>query len=134
MTLCFSDHGRNIQPLPCQDKSGDRGVCMFAWNCAEAGGTHLGTCVDRFYFGSCCKLPDVISPDEIEPSINDAVENNPDVGEALAAPALVNLESISTSTENIASSTDVKVRGCVILERTFRCFFGRFASTDSAQN
>ena len=29
---------------------------MFAWNCVEAGGKHLGTCIDRFYFGSCCKL------------------------------------------------------------------------------
>ena len=38
---------------------------MFAWNCAEAGGTHLGTCVDRFYFGSCCKLPEIIRPDEL---------------------------------------------------------------------
>ena len=31
---------------------------MFAWNCVEAGGTHLGTCIDRFYFGSCCKMPE----------------------------------------------------------------------------
>ena len=35
----------------------EKGVCMFAWNCVEAGGKHLGTCIDRFYFGSCCKLP-----------------------------------------------------------------------------
>ena len=31
---------------------------MFAWNCVEAGGAHLGTCIDRFYFGSCCRLPE----------------------------------------------------------------------------
>ena len=24
-----------------------QGVCMFAWNCVEAGGKHLGTCIDR---------------------------------------------------------------------------------------
>ena len=29
---------------------------MFAWTCVEQGGEHLGTCIDRFYFGSCCKL------------------------------------------------------------------------------
>lgn len=28
---------------------------MFAFSCAKANGTHLGTCIDRFYFGSCCK-------------------------------------------------------------------------------
>ena len=29
-------------------KTGDEtGVCMFAWNCVEAGGKHLGTCIDR---------------------------------------------------------------------------------------
>ena len=39
---------------------------MFAWNCAEAGGSHLGTCVDRFYFGSCCKLPEVIKPADLD--------------------------------------------------------------------
>ena len=25
-----------------------QGVCMFAWNCVEAGGKHLGTCIDRY--------------------------------------------------------------------------------------
>ena len=50
---------RQIQPLGCVSKSsGEKGVCMFAWNCVEAGGSHLGTCIDRFYFGSCCKMPE----------------------------------------------------------------------------
>jgi len=31
---------------------------MFAFTCAKANGTHLGTCIDRFYFGSCCKIDD----------------------------------------------------------------------------
>ena len=40
--------GRQIQPLACVSKSGgQKGVCMFAWNCVEAGGKHLGTCIDR---------------------------------------------------------------------------------------
>lgn len=29
---------------------------MFAIDCIKANGTHLGTCIDRFYFGSCCQL------------------------------------------------------------------------------
>lgn len=49
-------YGRNIRPLPCVSKGGETGVCMFAWDCMKANGTHLGTCIDRFYFGSCCKM------------------------------------------------------------------------------
>nr|XP_053653090.1 serine protease filzig-like isoform X1 [Cherax quadricarinatus]XP_053653091.1 serine protease filzig-like isoform X1 [Cherax quadricarinatus] len=56
-------YGRNIRPLPCTDKKiNEAGVCMFAWDCKEANGTHLGTCIDRFYFGSCCKLQSAEAP------------------------------------------------------------------------
>lgn len=49
--------GRNIRHLPCVvRRSGVEGVCMFAIDCIKANGTHLGTCIDRFYFGSCCQL------------------------------------------------------------------------------
>ncbi|KAG8316936.1 Suppressor of tumorigenicity 14 protein [Homalodisca vitripennis] len=49
--------GRNIRHLPCLSRrTGETGVCMFAFSCAKANGTHLGTCIDRFYFGSCCKV------------------------------------------------------------------------------
>ena len=42
--------GRQIQPLSCVSKAdtSEAGVCMFAWNCVEAGGKHLGTCIDRY--------------------------------------------------------------------------------------
>merc|ERR1719410_521350 len=64
--------GRQIQPLTCVSKAGsETGVCMFAWNCVEAGGKHLGTCIDRFYFGSCCKLPDHESLPQTDESINE---------------------------------------------------------------
>ncbi|CAB0030630.1 unnamed protein product [Trichogramma brassicae] len=49
--------GRNIRHLPCVSRrTGEQGVCMFAFTCAKANGTHLGTCIDRFYFGSCCRI------------------------------------------------------------------------------
>lgn len=49
--------GRNIRHLPCvARKTNAQGVCMFAIDCLKANGTHLGTCIDRFYFGSCCQL------------------------------------------------------------------------------
>ncbi len=64
----ISGQDRQIQPLSCSSQTtGEVGVCMFAWNCVEAGGHHLGTCIDRFYFGSCCKLPDVIATNELGP-------------------------------------------------------------------
>ena len=81
----FLGQGRNIQPLPCQDKKGSRGVCMFAWNCAESGGTHLGTCVDRFYFGSCCELPVVIKPEDLD-QMNSETDIQTDPSESIAAP------------------------------------------------
>ena len=73
MFFCILDQARQIQPLSCVSKrTREEGVCMFAWTCVEQGGTHLGPCIDRFYFGSCCKLkednaiPDY--PSSIKPS------------------------------------------------------------------
>ena len=37
---------------------------MLARNCKEAGGSHLGTCIDKVVFGSCCKLPNVTTSEE----------------------------------------------------------------------
>jgi len=72
-------HSRQIQPLACVSKTGsDKGVCMFAWNCVEAGGKHLGTCIDRFYFGSCCKLPDNSENSPIASTVASDVDNSID--------------------------------------------------------
>ena len=102
----FLGQGRNIQPLPCQDNKGSRGVCMFAWNCAEAGGTHLGTCVDRFYFGSCCKLPVVIKPEDLD-QMNSETDIQTDPSESIAAPV---------SKPKPSSTSELTLwKGCVIL-------------------
>ncbi|XP_076633430.1 serine protease notopleural [Colletes latitarsis] len=67
--------GRNIRNLPCVSRrTGETGVCMFAFTCAKANGTHLGTCIDRFYFGSCCKIDD--EPD-IFPQDNSIDDGSP---------------------------------------------------------
>ncbi|XP_076648379.1 serine protease notopleural [Halictus rubicundus] len=70
--------GRNIRNLPCVSRrTGETGVCMFAFTCAKANGTHLGTCIDRFYFGSCCKIddePDIFPQDN---SIDDGSPSRP---------------------------------------------------------
>ncbi|XP_042859162.1 serine proteinase stubble-like isoform X2 [Penaeus japonicus] len=46
-----------LRSLDCKSDLGEKGVCMFAWHCSTSGGTHLATCVDGFFFGSCCRLP-----------------------------------------------------------------------------
>ncbi|CAG9855977.1 unnamed protein product [Phyllotreta striolata] len=53
--------GRNIRNLPCISRrnSNQSGFCMFAIDCLKANGTHLGTCIDGFYFGSCCYIEPV---------------------------------------------------------------------------
>lgn len=55
---------------------------MFAYSCAKANGTHLGTCIDRFYFGSCCKtqsITDIDAANEPDNYLNNA-DNNDVVG------------------------------------------------------
>ncbi|XP_047516539.1 serine proteinase stubble isoform X2 [Pieris napi] len=64
---------RNIRHLPCVSRrTGEEGLCMFAIDCLKSNGSHLGTCIDRFYFGSCCQIPDK----NILPSIINNIEDN----------------------------------------------------------
>ncbi|XP_064075556.1 serine proteinase stubble-like [Vanessa tameamea] len=84
---------RNIRHLPCISRStSQEGLCMFAIDCLKANGTHLGTCIDRFYFGSCCQIPDkttlpqlignniddnsIDNANFVHPLIGDKVQNN----------------------------------------------------------
>ncbi|XP_055640412.1 serine proteinase stubble isoform X3 [Toxorhynchites rutilus septentrionalis] len=51
--------GRNLRHLPCVVRSsGAEGICMFAIDCFKANGTHLGVCIDKIFFGSCCQVHD----------------------------------------------------------------------------
>ena len=43
----------HIRAHSCQI-SGERGTCMFVWECLKTEGKHLGMCMDGFMFGSCC--------------------------------------------------------------------------------
>ncbi|XP_039748038.1 serine proteinase stubble [Pararge aegeria] len=65
---------RNIRHLPCISRStAQEGLCMFAIDCLKANGTHLGTCIDRFYFGSCCQILDKTTLPQI---IGNNIEDN----------------------------------------------------------
>ncbi|XP_015604639.1 serine proteinase stubble [Cephus cinctus] len=80
--------GRNIRHLPCVSRrTGETGVCMFAFTCVKANGTHLGTCIDRFYFGSCCKINDEL---DLYPQDN-TIEEGP------SRPHVTNLTSIESN-------------------------------------
>lgn len=61
---------------PCQDAEGNKGVCIFKWDCLSQEGVSLSTCVDGFLFGSCCKLK--VEP-EIFPSDKRQNENRIDI-------------------------------------------------------
>ncbi|XP_055698249.1 serine proteinase stubble [Phlebotomus papatasi] len=74
--LSHYQSGRNIRHLPCKiRRSGEEGICMFAIDCLKSNGTHLGTCIDRFYFGSCCHMKDDQLLVETEISDNSIDEN-----------------------------------------------------------
>ncbi|KAF8790900.1 Serine protease filzig like protein [Argiope bruennichi] len=40
----------------CQDPLGNKGTCMFKYDCIRQKGVTLSTCVDGFLFGACCFL------------------------------------------------------------------------------
>lgn len=94
----LSGSGRNIRHLPCVSRrTGETGLCMFAFSCAKANGTHLGTCIDRFYFGSCCKIAGETDVDISEP-INNFIHNTNHIDEH--SSSTVHYEQMAFSTNN----------------------------------
>ncbi|CAK9827284.1 Serine proteinase stubble [Anthophora retusa] len=124
--------GRNIRHLPCVSRrTGETGVCMFAFTCAKANGTHLGTCIDRFYFGSCCKIdeePDIFPQDN---SIDDGpparpfvtthgpIESN-DIPEYFSRPKPINEKKPSStySTEETSTTQTTRPLSSTVKETT----------------
>ncbi|XP_003740154.1 serine proteinase stubble-like, partial [Galendromus occidentalis] len=52
---------------------------MFAWDCLNLSGTHITFCHDRFYYGSCCKLPEgVRAPNRSPPGYRNPPSNHLD--------------------------------------------------------
>ncbi|XP_077562674.1 uncharacterized protein LOC144178589 [Haemaphysalis longicornis] len=50
--------GLKISPKSCENAIGEKGTCMFVWECIKLDGQHLGTCTDGFLYGSCCRYDD----------------------------------------------------------------------------
>ncbi|XP_065206196.1 serine protease filzig-like [Planococcus citri] len=62
--------GYKILPKPCKDTSSPQkentGVCMFNYECTQRAGTVVGSCMDGFLYGTCCKLPVGVSVSTVE--------------------------------------------------------------------
>ncbi|XP_050426858.1 serine protease filzig-like [Adelges cooleyi] len=64
--------GYRIVPRACKDNgsshknSAQGGVCMFNYECTQLGGSVVGSCVDVFLFGACCRLPPGIKVPTLE--------------------------------------------------------------------
>uniref|UniRef100_A0A182TQB8 Peptidase S1 domain-containing protein n=1 Tax=Anopheles melas TaxID=34690 RepID=A0A182TQB8_9DIPT len=74
MELWSFQASRNLRHLPCVVRNtGEEGICMFAIDCFKANGTHLGVCIDKIFFGSCCQVNDdrlLFDPDITDNSID----------------------------------------------------------------
>ncbi|CAK9812585.1 Serine proteinase stubble [Anthophora plagiata] len=124
--------GRNIRHLPCVSRrTGETGVCMFAFTCAKANGTHLGTCIDRFYFGSCCKIDEELDIFPQDNSIDDGpparpfvtthgpIESN-DIPEYFSRPKPINEKKPSStySTEETSTTQTTRPLSSTVKETT----------------
>ncbi|PNF43463.1 hypothetical protein B7P43_G10805 [Cryptotermes secundus] len=53
--------GYRIVPKPCRPESdtlsAELGICMFNYECSAREGEVVGSCMDGFLFGACCRLP-----------------------------------------------------------------------------
>ncbi|XP_045461081.1 serine proteinase stubble [Harmonia axyridis] len=109
ITTHIGTTGRNIRNLPCVSrKTNEKGICMFAINCLKANGTHLGTCIDKFYFGSCCQLPTV---NEIDNTIDTDIipSREPPYRLSTMKPVITTLiHSTSSDVESTTSTTTQK--------------------------
>ncbi|CAL1260799.1 unnamed protein product [Larinioides sclopetarius] len=63
-----------IRPESCTNAMGDKGTCMFVWQCIKQDGVQIGPCVDRFLVGACCALPR--EEDNFVPGASGSVSKN----------------------------------------------------------
>nr|CAH0100678.1 unnamed protein product [Daphnia galeata] len=92
----ISPFGRNIRPITCKSKTGQMGTCMFAMDCTRMNGQHLGTCIDRFYFGSCCAPSDSVM--DFPPTTTEGFNGANDLGFSSSLPPLAPVSPLLTMT------------------------------------
>ncbi|XKL65704.1 hypothetical protein PGB90_009124 [Kerria lacca] len=128
--------GRNIRHLPCVSRrTGETGLCMFAYSCAKANGTHLGTCIDRFYFGSCCKISGNSDPDLLEPIVHNYL-NKDDVHSTklpYQKPSFLPDITTDSSTMSLSASISTMTRPVSIIPSSTSDFFSSTYIKTSSQ-
>lgn len=81
---------------------------MFAIDCLKSNGTHLGTCIDKFYFGSCCQIKNSIdgiyNPELVDNRIDSGYEKPYTTVTTLAVPSSMSSTSVHPSPSSSYSS------------------------------
>ena len=68
---------------------------MFNYECYKRKGTVLGTCIDGFLFGACCRLPKGDALEDIEKEISEEhVESNEQSDEITESPSKPDLSDL----------------------------------------
>lgn len=96
----------------------DSGECMFVAKCVGEGGQHLGTCMQGFFFGSCCKISQVKTNVSVETnSILEAIVITEPVTSDVTTdvPEIITVYDISS---NIIQDSGVAVTDTIIPETT----------------
>ncbi|XP_021702119.1 serine proteinase stubble isoform X4 [Aedes aegypti] len=100
-----SSFSRNLRHLPCVVRSsGAEGICMFAIDCFKANGTHLGVCIDKIFFGSCCQVHDDSLLFKYEITDN-SIDNNHSGSHYQHHPTVIDMSKKPPLTETILPST-----------------------------
>lgn len=62
---------------------------MFMWDCIKSEGLHLGTCSDRFLFGSCCYHNTTYNDVDIQrpPNSNTSISNHTEISASVSMPS-----------------------------------------------
>lgn len=115
---------------------------MFAFTCAKANGTHLGTCIDRFYFGSCCKIDEEPGIYPQDNSIDDGpparpfvtthgpIESN-DIPAYFSRPKPINEKSTPATYSTEASTVNDVARTTIQSSNEVLDFFYTFSGDDN---
>lgn len=90
-------------------------MCMYAYSCAKANGTHLGICANGFIYGSCCKIDDVV-PFHNEEDTNEIPHN---IGELQSIGQKPQATTPLPSTESPTSTSGIALFSINIIHNIY---------------
>ncbi|XP_076341775.1 serine proteinase stubble-like [Tachypleus tridentatus] len=100
ITNFYLSSGLQIRPKPCSNDLGEKGTCMFVWDCIQTDGVHLNHCLDGILIGSCCGHNDVSNtvPDSVH-------RDKPSTGVSTPSTVTSSVVTKQASTSNINKYT-----------------------------